>query len=297
MKYDLQVVSLRNESFTKELKRYVLDGVPTIGAFGDEPYEIRFHNRSNQKVQLRLSIDGTDILSGAAATTGNDGRMWVVDPYQVCRLRAWPEGDKGGASFLFVSEEGKTVAAHTHGDTSHRGIIAAAVFTEAYVPPPSRLLGASTNRHDRVLYSMNAAPRSKLASEVSPTRGEPKGLDYGSLGSIQSNAGGATMDFMPIDNERRSVAGTGAGAYVEQKLGTAAGLVKPTLDQVLRVRYLWWDEVKAKLAALGENFHSSEFHGFVDPTIPSGFPGNKPFEGINLGGTPRPAPVFERFAG
>ena len=42
-------------------------------------------------------------------------------------LKAWPENSKSGASFVFTSAQ-NSVALHTHGDLSSRGIIAAAVF-------------------------------------------------------------------------------------------------------------------------------------------------------------------------
>ena len=76
-----------------------------------------------------------------------------------------------------------------------------------------------------------------------------------------------------------SVAGTGAGDYAEQRITQVAGLRHPVLAEVLRLRYVWWDDLVTKLKAKG-----------ISPSAASvfpGFPGNAPFKGIDLGSTPK----------
>src|SRR5690606_36952116 len=116
------------------LKKYNIEGIETVGAWGDEPFEIRFTNHTWQKIQVKISIDGTDVLTGKLANTEVNNDMWVVNGYGTLKLKAWPENNNGGAAFLFTSAN-DSVAIHTHGDLSHRGIIAAAVFVEGHVEP------------------------------------------------------------------------------------------------------------------------------------------------------------------
>src|SRR5205807_6977918 len=66
----------------------------------------------------------------------------------------------------------------------------------------------------------------------------------------------------------------GAGSYQEQKISSVAGLREPILFQIIQVRYLWWDDLVAKLQAQGVQ-RKSEY--------PTGFHGS----GIDLGDTPR----------
>lgn len=134
MNYELSVISHHKDFNGKSLRKYHVDGIDTIGAYGDEPFSIVFRNHTYQKVQVKLSLDGTDILTGKPATTETSKDMWVVSGYGSLTLKAWPETDQGGAGFVFTSAD-NSVAIHTHGDLSSRGIIAAAVFTEGHVEP------------------------------------------------------------------------------------------------------------------------------------------------------------------
>ena len=130
--YSLEVISHHPQFKNKNLRKYYVDGIDTVGAWGDEPFEIKFTNHSWQKVQVKISLDGTDVLSGATANTSVDNNMWVVNAYGTMTLKAWPETAQGGAAFVFTSAN-NSVAVHTHGDLSARGIIAVAVTADEVV--------------------------------------------------------------------------------------------------------------------------------------------------------------------
>jgi hypothetical protein len=66
---------------------------------------------------MKLSLDGTDILTGKPADTQVSKDMWVVDGMKSISLKAWPEDNNGGAAFIFTSAN-NSVAVHTHGDLS-----------------------------------------------------------------------------------------------------------------------------------------------------------------------------------
>lgn len=68
-------LDILSTSEVRPFKQYSLEGINTIGVFGDETYAIRYTNRSHQRVQVKLSIDGADILTGKQANLGNTPRL------------------------------------------------------------------------------------------------------------------------------------------------------------------------------------------------------------------------------
>jgi hypothetical protein len=281
--YDLEIISQRRESKGRALRKYGLDGIETIGVYGEEPFAVCFRNKTPKRVEVKLAIDGTDVLTGDVANSQATGKRWVVEAWGMLELKAWPETNRGGAAFVFGKTQ-DSVAANTHGDLSAKGYISAAVFVDSYTPP--------------VIFNtcVQGWPRYDDGGSGSILRGASMGGSYGS----SSAAGGFASVFASNSVssefcESKSDAGpaVGAGEHVEQHIGTTSGLVAPVMHEIVRVRYLWWDDVKAKLSAGGydQNGH------------PTGFPGDVPM--ANLGRTPRiktsghkvrRAPSFERFA-
>lgn len=254
--YSLEVISHHPTFKNKPLRKYYVEGIETVGAWGDEPFEVVFKNHSYQKVQVKLSIDGTDVLTGKLASTDITDKMWVVNGYETLSLKAWPETNNGGAQLVFTSGA-NSVAVHTHGDVSNRGIIAAAVYTESYVRP------AFYTDFWNTYYD----------------------FDYGRLTMddymITCNSASATKGIDSTRSEGlESTAAVGAGQHVDQRITHTTGLVQPSLSEVVRVRYVWWDDLVSKLRA----GHGAEPHA-------SGFPADSNKTNINLGSTPRIASI------
>lgn len=273
--YELQVISHHPQFNGQALKKFNLGGTEHVGAWGDEPFEVQFKNNTSNKVQVRVSIDGTDVLSGGLADTEVIGKMWVVNPYGKLNLKAWPETNKGGARFIFTSAQ-NGVATHTHGDLSSRGVIAAAVYTETYVAPSTYW---TTNRlvDNSGTFYKNGNPYYELANKSFCSN---QRLDAGVL---RSEVNPASMAYGANENLRRSksnseelksLAAVGAGEQVQQEIQTVSGLVKPALNSVIRVKYLWWNELKS---ALAENIASLTGQGFPGAVTKM----------ISLGSTPR----------
>ncbi len=130
--YELNIISGEKDTKGKKLKKYNVNGTDLLGVYENESFELEFKNNSWKKVQVRISIDGTDIITGKEADLKHAGEMWLVGPYSSITLKAWPETTKGGASFIFGKAE-DSVAEHTHGNMDSRGIISAAVFVEQEV--------------------------------------------------------------------------------------------------------------------------------------------------------------------
>lgn len=225
-KFKLEIVSKSAEHKGRQLVQHEVDGRNHVGVFGDEPFAIRFRNTSNERVQVRLSLDGTDILTTEPASITTTGKMWMVEAYETLELEAWPETNEAGARFVF-RDEAAGVALHTHGDLSQKGTIAAAVYTEKYRSRPYGTLYGSMNF--------------ECCSDVTYDS-DSRGIDYSDItkGVILNDSAGVTR-------QRRS-ASVGAGETVKQAIGTAKGLTAPVLAEVVTLNYLWWDELKEKLA-------------------------------------------------
>lgn len=122
-------MSILNSKTGQSYKQFEVGSFNTIGVDELEPFTIKFKNNTRDRIQVKLSVDGTDVLISKPASTSNKGDMFLVEPYESVNLKAWPEDTKGGAEFLFTPER-DGVAINTHGNTSSKGIIAAAVFIE-----------------------------------------------------------------------------------------------------------------------------------------------------------------------
>jgi len=304
--YELNVISHHQDFNGKSLRKYYVNGIDTVGAYGNEPFSIVFKNNTWQKVQVVISVDGTDVFTGKRASTEPNNKMWVVNPCSKLELSAWCENDFGGASFVFTSAD-NSVAIHTHGDLSSRGIIAAAVFVEGHVEP-QRL-----DRHYHYHYDYTwpnfwinypYTTIGTLSSQYTGSITSPTWTIYNNtnttgvvsqnnainLGNIGHNS--ATFDScevgeaMPAASEMsgtrarqslESLVAVGAGQHVDQKISYVQGLIKPVFTETVRVKYVWWDTLVEMLR-----------QNNVPTAHPSGFPadGDKHHH-INLCSTPR----------
>lgn len=277
--YTLEIVSHHPDFNGKTLKQFYVDGINTVGAF-EEEFEVRFKNNTNQKILVKLSIDGTDIFSGKKADTQVSKDMWVVNAYATLALKAWPETTQGGAAFVFTSAN-NSVAVHTHGDLSSRGIIAAAVFIEGqptftwtypivinqpyYVPvyPPYYYQNNLCTDYTVTCRGNLGSSSSTIVNDVSRITTNNNSWSYFNDDTTNST--------VPLEQ----LVSVGAGNQVDQKISYVAGLNKPVFTETVRVRYLWWDQLTEKLRTTT-----------VVEAHPSGFPVDK-IHGINLGNTPR----------
>ncbi len=272
--YSVDIISQLPDFKNKSLKKYNVEGIETIGVWGSEPFEIKFKNNTYEKVQIKISIDGTDILTGDVADTKITKEMWVVQPLGNITLKAWPETHNGGAEFIFT-HAGNSVATHTHGDMTSRGIIAVAVFREGHKEPERTI----NNNFWNWGWGMGYPYYDSWVLGNQTYGGAGGGGTFSSSGTLTSNcvnSGEAIMDSMNLSEPSlESLAGVGAGQHVEQKITYTTGLKEPYFAETIRVRYLWWSDLEEKLR--NESFVSSHA---------SGFPGDQQ-ELMSLGSTPR----------
>lgn len=295
--YSLEIISHHPTFKNKSLRKYYVDGIDTIGAWGDEPFEIKFTNHTWQKVQVKITLDGTDVLTGEPATTDPTKDMWVVNGYGSMSLKAWPENNNGGAQLVFTSAN-NSVAIHTHGDLSSRGIIAAAVYTEGHVEPirwnPPLVINNYPVRKRRIaddyypVYGSNTGDFTLGGTYTTNTIAPASAAGGGTFGSTScsfnasdgESVASGSLNFSDTRGEEtkgiESLVSVGAGQHVDQKITYVQGLIKPVFSETVRVRYLWWDDLVAKLR---ENN--------VPMPHASGFPADGDRKNINLGSTPR----------
>lgn len=285
--YTLEIISHHPKFNNRSLRKYYVDGIETVGAWGDEPFEIRFKNNTWQKVQVKITLDGTDVLTGKPGDTEVSKDMWVVNGYGTLNLKAWPEDNNGGASFIFTSAN-NSVAVHTHGDLSSRGIIAAAVFTEGHVEP-IRINYPIYETHNHYHYDINRCKGMGGgyygSGGITYTSGNTGGLIGGTLSTNSitcNNVAPAASDCLyseVSDSDARgleSLVSVGAGQHVDQKITYVTGLIKPVFTETVRVKYLWWDDLQDKLRSQNR----PQPHA-------SGFPGDHNRKNIDLKCTPR----------
>lgn len=288
--YSLEIISQHSDFKNKSLRKYYVEGIDTIGAWGDEPFEIKFTNHTWQKVQVKITMDGTDILTGEAATTEPSKSMWVVNGYGTMTLKAWPETNNGGAQFVFTNAN-NSVAIHTHGDLSCRGIIAAAVYTEGHVEPIKPNPFTIVNEHyyyhpypypyyytfQPIQYNNTYGGTGVGTSTIMGRGSSLKSIQNCGINNVNTyNSSDVIVETSDITRGLESLAAVGAGQHVDQKINYTTGLIKPVLSETVRVRYLWWDDLVSKLK---ENN--------VPAPHASGFPADKKQLNINLGKTPR----------
>lgn len=290
--FSIEIVSKLNEFNGRSLRKFNLNGLDHIGVYGNEPFLIKLTNRSYERVQVKLSMDGTCVATGKLADTSptSDG-MWLIEANSSMTLKAWPETSKSGAQFVFTSTD-NSVAGNTHGNLSSKGIIAAAVFTEG-----------SRTYHP---YTKTGGLR---LSTVARGYGldTPKGvstMDSLITSNISDDLLGCDMErsevpvasaacAAPSSSKRlQSSASIGAGQQVEQNIQEVQGLVQPVFSQIVRLKYVWWSELVEQLKLNDSRTRELESLGF---------PGNnEPKPMVNLGTTPRIETqknviLFERF--
>jgi hypothetical protein len=252
--YELNIVSLDEKSNGKYLKKYKINDKNVIGVFENEPFQIEFKNNTLSKVQIRISVDGTDILTGDLANIDATGQMWVVNGYSSIKLKAWPETNKGGAEFLF-GKAASSVAANTHGYMESRGIISVAVFKESasYVNH-NPLINNSILKNDNFFDYKRNIKVNGVGNYLAPDL-------YSSCASVNSV----------------TAPGVGAGNFQEQQIEKTAGFLSPKLESIISIKYEWWTSLRSELRKLEaiEQKAAAEI----------GFPGSTKL--IDLGKTPR----------
>lgn len=279
--FEMQIISRHPEWDGRKFAKRKLQGMNTIGVFDKESFEIVFTNHYSEPVNVRISLDGTDVLTGKQADLNPDHSMWYVKAGNTLHLKAWHESVEGGSRFVFTGAD-KSVALHTSGDMSHKGIIAVAVFTEG--DRSYSWYYGDRELSDEITTVFNSShsdkpipcaagitgPKSTMYGANNNPKIVPNGVSEEIAKSIRRNiveekTNSTINKISEISEDLKKEVAVGAGEYVSQKTRTVVGLRKPTLHSIIRTRYMWWDEFVDGLKKQAES----------EDTFPTGFPGEK----------------------
>lgn len=107
------------------VKTYESDGKRfAIGKKGKE-YFLEVLNKHSRRIEIVVSVDGLDILSGEPASYKKRG--YIVEPYSKMTIRGYRTGDDTVHAFKF-SNVAQSYTNQLHGNTRNVGVIGIAVF-------------------------------------------------------------------------------------------------------------------------------------------------------------------------
>ena len=103
-----------------------------VAGAADSNYSIRIKNRSRSSLEVVASVDGLDVMDGAAASYNKRG--YLIDPGATLDIDGFRTSHHSVAAFKF-SSVANSYAKLRHGDTRNVGVIGLAVFTQQGVNP------------------------------------------------------------------------------------------------------------------------------------------------------------------
>ena len=106
-----------------------------IGENGNH-YEVRLENRTKKRLEVVLSVDGLNVLTGKAANPSQHG--FVLEPRQTYDVDGFRKDSMNVRSFVFGSVARSQ--ANAKGGASNVGVIGLAVFEEDEVRVKAELL-------------------------------------------------------------------------------------------------------------------------------------------------------------
>jgi hypothetical protein len=207
--------ALRSRAGRYELE-VLVDGVPArtyqhqgethiLGEQGNR-YILRVHNRSNQRIEAVVTVDGLDVMDGQAGDFVKRG--YLVPAHGSVDIDGWRLNVREAAAFRFAAIV-DSYAAKT-GRPRNIGVIGVGVFPErrVYSAPLQPIVPQpSPGYEDRAADSAGLGAL-KPESEQQPSAAEPARPQKSSAGG-QSNAAVESKPAAPQTNMRRSRSGLG----------------------------------------------------------------------------------------
>lgn len=118
-------------------------------------YSIVVRNRSDQRLEVVLSVDGLDVLDGRPASFGKRG--YLVEPSGELEVDGFRQSTESVAAFRFGSVR-NSYANKKHGDARNVGVIGIAAFHERGFGPPTGLGEARRRRNANPFPGQFATP-------------------------------------------------------------------------------------------------------------------------------------------
>jgi hypothetical protein len=196
-----EAVEMWVESGGERLDVYRADDRAYLLGEPDAAYEIVVLNRSGARVEVVLSVDGRDAVSGAEADF-RANRGYVLDPGELTRVQGFRTSLEAVAAFEFARAD-EAYAARM-GTPANVGVIGLAVFDEAPAPPeetPPKL----AQPPQPAPYGADeaaAAPASKAAVAGSAGEAEPAQQGLGTRYGRGVDSEATVVPFARLDPEK-----------------------------------------------------------------------------------------------
>jgi hypothetical protein len=137
-------IGLRDES-GRFLNGFVAGDKSYVVGESGQRYTIVVRNRTNNRFEVVLSVDGLDVLDGKAASFAKRG--YLVDPRGELEVDGFRQSTEAVAAFRFGSVR-NSYANQKHGETRNVGVIGVAVFHERGTNPGQWTEDEVNRRHD-----------------------------------------------------------------------------------------------------------------------------------------------------
>jgi len=249
--------------FRAEGRQYLL------GKLGD-PYEVVIANRSRNRVEVVLSVDGRDAVSGREADF-RANRGYVLDPGEKTRVQGFRTSLEGVAAFEFTAPDASYSA--RMGTPQNVGVIGLAVFDESE---------KYKEDHDAVIAGGD--------EEDERYRSEPQTVPYG---AAQDSAAPSAKAAESGAGEMAAPSSPGLGTKYGHELDSSATVVpfvRRDPEKPLELLALYYDD-REGLEALGIELPPEE----PEPGDRCG-DGPNPFPGVPCGDdgyAPPPPPLHQ----
>ena len=209
------------ESDGRTLPVYRVDGRHFLLGERGRSYSIWVANRSDRRMEVVLSVDGRDVVSGREADY-RENRGYVLFPGEEIEVKGFRKSLSAVAEFEFTSVDDSY--ASRMGDGGNVGVIGAAVFLEdePYDPQPLRMkdrpIPVDEDRPAR--RESKSAPRAGASYSAAPEMEESAGIGTGYGGEVGSEA--EVVPFKRASDRPDEV----AALYYDDRAGLeAAGVV------------------------------------------------------------------------
>ncbi len=239
----------------EELSIYKVEGRNyLLGRMGRE-YQIWVANRTEARIEVVISVDGRDVISGRSANYVED-RGYVLSPGEEIRVEGFRKSLREVAAFEFSSVEESYGA--RMGDELSVGVIGLAVFDED-----------ERGDHDRpVPIASGDDPRDYEESEMPSSRPAP-------------SSQGKSVAMEPMDDQ------------ATPRLGTKYGDEKSSQAEIVPFRRRDPDRPLGLMALYYDDREGLERMGVVfpeDPSVNDFCSGPNPFPGVECDGSYAPPP-------
>jgi hypothetical protein len=174
-------------------------------------YALRLANRTGERVAVLMTVDGINVISGDKQNPSDQGRMYVLDPWESALIQGWRTSLDDVRRFTFVDEQ-RSYAARSGKSNSRMGWIEMSVFRERhrYVrrPDVSRAEPYTEGSRDDAQAPAAAAPapRAQAESESRAREGKDAQKRAGGVGAYPGTGWGErTQDAVQlVDFEAQS---------------------------------------------------------------------------------------------